>query len=107
MQLSTSCERPEPIAHSGTRPMRIARVTPWRDGTLHIVAEDGRFGAFDVRPYLESPAFLPLKDWAEFSQVRNGGYCIEWRCGADLSADTIEAHWQESATSDAPKAPCS
>ncbi|WP_280938426.1 hypothetical protein [Thioflexithrix psekupsensis] len=22
------------------------------------------------------------------------GYFVEWECGADLSADTIEAHWQ-------------
>ena len=76
--------------------MRIANVSSREDGTLHVVAEDGRVGTFDVRPYLASPAFLPLKDWAEFSQVRNGGYYIEWCCGADLSADTIEARWQES-----------
>jgi hypothetical protein len=87
--------------------MKIARVTSRKDGTLYVVAEDGRFGLFDVRPYLESPAFLPLKDWAEFSQVRNGGYYIDWRCGADLSADTIEARWQEGATSDAQQARCS
>lgn len=24
----------------------------------------------------------------------NGGYFVEWDCGADLSADTIEAHLQ-------------
>jgi hypothetical protein len=23
-----------------------------------------------------------------------GGYFVEWACGADLSADTIEARWQ-------------
>jgi hypothetical protein len=57
------------------------------------VAADGRSGIFDVAPYLTSPAFLPLRDWAEFSQVRNGGYFVAWRCGADLSADTIESHW--------------
>ena len=85
--------------------MRIASVTSRENGTLHVIAEDGRSGTFDVRPYLESPAFLPLKDRAEFSQVRNGGYYIEWRCGADLSADTIEARWQEFATSDAGQAP--
>jgi len=27
-------------------------------------------------------------------QLSNGGYFIEWGCGADLSADTIEAQWQ-------------
>ena len=73
--------------------MRIAEVEPKEGGSLRVVAEDGRSGAFDVCPYLDLEAFLPLKDWAEFSQVRNGGYFVEWRCGADLSADTIEARW--------------
>ena len=85
--------------------MRIARVTSREDGTLHVVAEDGRFGTFDVRPYLESPAFVSLKNWAEFSQVRNGGYYVEWRCGADLSADTIEARWERNDTADAQQDP--
>nr|VFK32895.1 MAG: Protein of unknown function (DUF2442) [Candidatus Kentron sp. MB]VFK35674.1 MAG: Protein of unknown function (DUF2442) [Candidatus Kentron sp. MB]VFK77430.1 MAG: Protein of unknown function (DUF2442) [Candidatus Kentron sp. MB] len=73
--------------------MKIARITPQKDYSLLVVAEDGRSGAFDVNPYLTSPAFQPLKNWNEFSQVRNGGYFIEWRCGADLSADTVEACW--------------
>ena len=74
--------------------MRLAEVIPQEDGILDIVAEDGRAGTFDVRPYLESPAFRALKDWAEFRRIHNGGYFVEWRCGADLSADTIEAHWE-------------
>jgi hypothetical protein len=49
---------------------------------------------FDVGPYLTSPAFAPLRDWSEFSRVRNGGYYVEWPCGADLPADTIEARWR-------------
>jgi len=28
-------------------------------------------------------------------KVINGGYFTEWECGADLSADTIEAQWNE------------
>ena len=27
-------------------------------------------------------------------KVFNGGYFVKWACGADLSADTIEARWQ-------------
>ena len=27
-------------------------------------------------------------------QISNGGYFIEWDCGADLSVDTIEAKWR-------------
>lgn len=74
--------------------MKLAEVVPEEDGILRVVAEDGRMGTFDVRPYLDSPAFRPLRDSTEFSQIHNGGYFIEWRCGADLSADTIEARWQ-------------
>lgn len=74
--------------------MNIAHVTPQEDFILRIVADDGRIGLFDVRPYLDSEAFSPLVDGREFEQVKNGGYFIEWRCGADLSADTIEARWK-------------
>lgn len=74
--------------------MRLAEVKAEDHGILYVVAEDGRMGTFDVRPYLDSAAFRPLRNWAEFSQIHNGGYFIEWRCGADLSADTIEARWQ-------------
>lgn len=73
--------------------MRIAQVTPQDDGMLYVVAEDGRSGYMDVRPYFESQAFAPLKQRSEFVKVRHGGYFIEWDCGADLSADTIEARW--------------
>lgn len=87
--------------------MNIKEVIPREDGTLHIAAKDGRSGVFDVRPYLESPAFMPLRSQSEFMQVRNGGYYVEWRCGADLSADTIEACWQESVVaSRIDQAPC-
>ncbi len=75
--------------------MRIASVEPKHSGVLYIVTQDGRTGHFDVNPYLRSFAFKPLEQWEEFSQVRNGGYFIEWKCGADLSADTIEARWEE------------
>lgn len=74
--------------------MRIAEVHPLENCCLSIVTEDGRVGTFDLRPYLEFEAFQALNDSREFSKVANGGYFIEWDCGADLSADTIEAHWQ-------------
>ncbi len=74
--------------------MMITEVKATSPGRLAIVSDDGRHGTFDVRPYFDSPAFRPLTEWSEFSRVRNGGYFIEWSCGADLSADTIEAKWQ-------------
>lgn len=74
--------------------MRIAEVHPQPDWVLSITAGDCRVGLFDVAPYLEYEAFEELRDHAEFRKVSNGGYFIEWECGADLSADTIEARWQ-------------
>jgi hypothetical protein len=74
--------------------MRIAEVSTKPNWILSIVAEDGRIGHFDVGPYLGYEAFEPLRDFNEFEKFYNGGYYIEWDCGADLSADTIEGRWQ-------------
>ncbi|MBI4764435.1 MAG: DUF2442 domain-containing protein [Deltaproteobacteria bacterium] len=74
--------------------MRIVRISPQPNWVLSIVSDDGRIGNFDVSPYLEYEAFEALKIHTEFMKVTNGGYFVEWDCGADLSADTIEARWQ-------------
>jgi hypothetical protein len=74
--------------------MRITELHIEPNWMLAIVAEDGRVGRFDVNPYLQYEAFEPLRDQNEFTKVVNGGYFIEWDCGADLSADTIEARWE-------------
>lgn len=71
--------------------MIIDKVKTNRDYTLYVVAEDGRAGVFDVKPYLELEAFADLKKQNAFHEIINGRYFIEWDCGADLSADTIEA----------------
>lgn len=71
--------------------MRISSVEPKDNYLLHVVADDGTEGVFDVKPYLQAEAFEPLKDLSEFKSVHNGKYYIEWACGADLSADTIMA----------------
>src|SRR5712691_9960916 len=74
--------------------MKIAAVQPQPNYLLSIVADDGRVGSFDVSPYLQYEAFEGLRDHSEFMKVCNGGYFVEWDCGADLSADTIAARWQ-------------
>lgn len=73
--------------------MRITALEPRADWTLLIVADDGRTGVFDVKPYLSFEAFECLRDVSAFLKVMNGGYYVEWECGADLSADTIAAKW--------------
>jgi hypothetical protein len=74
--------------------MKIIDVLPHPNWILTIVSDDGRKGDFDVSPYLQYEAFEDLKTVSEFMKVSNGGYFVEWNCGADLSADTIEAHWK-------------
>lgn len=71
--------------------MRIKQVLPLSRYKLRIVTHEGISGIFDVEPYLEYEAFEPLKEIAEFMKISNGGYFVEWECGADLSAITIEA----------------
>lgn len=72
--------------------MIISKITPQDNFTLLITTKDGRNGTFDVNPYLKYEAFLELKEKKSFMNITNGGYYIEWECGADLSADTIDAH---------------
>ncbi len=74
--------------------MRIAEVHPQPDWMLYVVADDGRTGVLDISPYLQFGAFEELRRPGQFTQVFNGGYYVEWACGADLSADTIEARWR-------------
>ena len=75
--------------------MRIKELQPNQDFTLTVFTEDGRKGVFDVKPYFQFPVFKELEDFTEFKKTYNGGYFVEWECGADLSADSIEAHLKE------------
>ena len=74
--------------------MKISSVNIADDYTLKITTDDGRKGNFDVKPYLNYEAFQSLKNIDSFKKIINGGYYIEWECGADLSSDTIEAYLQ-------------
>ncbi|OGT90433.1 MAG: hypothetical protein A2286_10880 [Gammaproteobacteria bacterium RIFOXYA12_FULL_61_12] len=75
--------------------MRLVEVRPQDDFILYVMSENGETGVFDVSPYLNSEAFQPLKNKEEFKKIHNGEYFVEWACGADLSADTIEARWKK------------
>jgi hypothetical protein len=74
--------------------MKIAKLQVEPNWVLSIVTDDGRLGRFDVSPYLQYEAFQALRDQNEFVKVVNGGYFVEWNCGADLSGGTIEARWE-------------
>ena len=74
--------------------MGIAELKIQPNWILTVIAEDGRVGQFDVGTHLQDEGFEALQNQSEFAKVINGGYFIEWDCGADLSADTIEAGWR-------------
>lgn len=74
--------------------MKIVEIIPKENYILYIRADDGKVGLFDVKPYLESEAFAPLKEKNEFDRIHNGRYFVEWECGADLSMDTIQTRWE-------------
>jgi len=71
--------------------MIIEQVEALNNYSLRIKTSDGNVGIFNIKPFLDYEAFRPLKELTEFRKVKNGGYFIEWECGADLSADTLEA----------------
>ncbi|MDQ7016304.1 MAG: DUF2442 domain-containing protein [Gammaproteobacteria bacterium] len=73
--------------------MIISKIQVQKKHQLRIFSEDGRVGVFDVSPYLNSEAFLELNNVDSFVKINNGKYFVEWDCGADLSADTIESEW--------------
>jgi hypothetical protein len=73
--------------------MKIVDVKANPDKTLRVIGDNGFTGIFDLKPYLQYEAFAELSDDREFEKISNGGYFVEWACGADLSADTIEAKW--------------
>ena len=73
--------------------MKIVEITVHPDWVLTILSDDGKVGEFNVKPYLNFEAFEELNSVSEFRKISNGDYFIEWDCGADLSADTIEANW--------------
>ena len=75
--------------------MIIKHIIPKDNYILHITDENNQSGLFDVAPYLKSEVFSQLKEQDNFKKIYNGKYYIEWDCGADLSADTIEAKWQK------------
>ena len=73
--------------------MNIVEVIPKANYMLYIKSQDGIAGLFDVKPYLGSAAFAPLKNRSEFEQIKIARFFVELDCGAHLSAATIQARW--------------
>jgi hypothetical protein len=46
---------------------KIVAVRPQDDYTLVLQFNDGRWGTFDIRPYLDQGVFVELKDIGKYS----------------------------------------
>lgn len=71
----------------------VVQALPLEDHWIEVRFDDGRHGVFDMNPYLEKPAFSPLKDEAFFKQlyIRNGVVC--WSDDIDIAAERM---WTDS-----------
>lgn len=79
------------------KPRIITEVEALNAGRLRLVWSDGSHATVDLSATLEKPPFAALRDPAEFATVRieDWGHSLEWRCGADLGADSL---WLETLT---------
>jgi len=65
------------------------KVEPLPDYCLLVSFENGEIRKFDVKPYLEHPAFRELKVIPLFNAVKIGGLSIEWLRGQDICPDQL------------------
>ena len=47
----------------------VVQVIPYEDYTVYVYFEDGKVVCFDMKPLLDKPVFLPLKDREVFMKT--------------------------------------
>jgi hypothetical protein len=67
----------------------VVKVTAARDFSLVAEFETGECRRFDMKPYLDYPAFSPLKEAAMFMRARVEHGTVVWSEEIDLSPDTL------------------
>ena len=71
----------------------LSSVIPLEDFVLDCHFTDGIQKKVDLKPILNSEAFIPLQQEQNFKKVVNKNYFVEWLgLDIDLSADTLW-HW--------------
>lgn len=74
---------------------RVVEVTPNVDRSLDIVFDDGKSGTFDMAPYIEFPAFEPLKDLGVFMQARVEAGTVVWNDEIDIAPERLYSDLRE------------
>lgn len=67
----------------------VTKVKALPDYLIEAEFENGEFRRFDMRPYLDYPAFSSLKDDALFMRAHVEHGVVVWNDEVDLSPDTL------------------
>ena len=71
-----------------TRPT-ASGVSPLEDYNILVTFDNGEKRIFDVKPYLEYPAYKELRINALFRTVKPAGLSVEWIHGQDVCPDEL------------------
>jgi hypothetical protein len=67
----------------------VVEVLPFPDWRLEAVFATGERRRFDLTPYLDYPAFAPLRDAGLFMRARVAHGTVVWTDEIDVSPDTL------------------
>lgn len=68
---------------------KVIEVNVLKDYKLLLKFDTNEQKIFDVRPYLEYEVFKPISEFDQFKNVYIDFGTVCWKCGADLSRDTL------------------
>ena len=66
-------------------------VTPLSDYRIYVELEDGRHGAFDLKPYLDRGVMRELRNMHYFRQVGIVFGAVTWPNEQDIAPETLLA----------------
>ena len=69
--------------------IRVDSVLPGEDYTLRLRFNNGEIRCFDMRPYLDYPAFAELRKNALYRRATVVNGTVTWTDEIDLSPDTL------------------
>ena len=67
----------------------IKKVEILKEYKLLLTFSNEEVRLFDIKPYLKYPVFKALNKESELNMFSIVDGTIEWKCGAELSADTF------------------
>ena len=68
---------------------RVEKVKTLSEYRILVTFENGEKKLFDLKPYLGYEVFKPIKNVDEFNKIFIDFGTVCWKCGADLSRDTL------------------